>query len=196
MKDQSQEAVISPFEINATCIDGLLLISMKEVFEPRGVVREFFRMSSIQDSSLASFGSWQQINITDTRRGAIRGLHAENMNKLVGVANGSAFGVYVDVRRESLTCGAVFTVQLTPGTQIFVPKGVCNGFQSTVGRDEDYCQYIYCFDEEWSAGMPGVSLNPLDGDLGIDWPITVSPDDRNLISAKDVSAPSLKQLRG
>lgn len=39
---------------------------------------------------------WKQINLTKTKKGAVRGLHGEAMNKLVTVACGSDFGVYVD----------------------------------------------------------------------------------------------------
>ena len=51
------------------------------------------------------------------------------MNKLVAVVAGEAFGVYVDARIDSPTVGAVVTVPLTKGVQVFVPQGVCNGFQ-------------------------------------------------------------------
>ena len=54
------------------------------------------------------------------------------MAKLVTVATGSVFGVYVDTRPDSKTFGAVETVHITPGIQVFVPQGVCNGFQALI----------------------------------------------------------------
>ena len=41
-------------------------------------------------------GPWQQINVTETARGAVRGLHGEAMAKLVAIAAGSATGAYVN----------------------------------------------------------------------------------------------------
>ena len=71
---------------------------------------------------MPSLGPWLQVNVTETKRGALRGLHAEDMDKLVAVVAGEAFGAYVDTRRDSPTYGTVVTVRLTKGTQVLVPK--------------------------------------------------------------------------
>jgi dTDP-4-dehydrorhamnose 3,5-epimerase len=113
------------------------------------------------------------------------------MTKLVGVAAGEALGVYVDTRPGSATRGRVVTVPLSAGTQVLVPAGVCNGFQAL---SDPGCQYLYCFDEEWVAGMAGTALNPLDPGLGIDWPIPVDRTDPAQISAKDAAAPLFAEL--
>lgn len=177
-------------EIEPTPIDGLFVITIKQITEGRGTIRESFRKSAFSDVS-AEVGPWAQVNITETRQGAIRGLHAENMNKLVGIVAGEGFGAYVDLRPDSPTKGAVFTTELVPGKQVFVPKGVGNGFQST---SETPSQYLYLFDEEWVPGMSGSAVNPLDPELGIDWPIKVDDTDPTLVSAKDASAPLLRDI--
>ena len=123
-------------------------------------------------------------------RGTVRGLHGEAMSKLVTVAYGSVFGAYVDTRPYSKTFGAVQTVHITPGIQVFVPQGVCNGFQAL----ED-TEYLYFFDKEWIPGMPGTALCPLDPELGIKWPIFIDSRNLNQISEKDSNAPTLKELR-
>ncbi|MEO6077606.1 MAG: dTDP-4-dehydrorhamnose 3,5-epimerase [Candidatus Andersenbacteria bacterium] len=177
--------------IQKTPIDGLYIVQIKEISDERGIIREFFRSSFFTDNKIDTFGPWAQINITETRQGAIRGLHAENMQKLVGVVEGEGFGAYVDVRDNSPSKGMIFTTLLTKGMQVLIPKGVCNGFQST---STEPSQYLYCFDSEWVAGMPGRSVNPLDPELKIPWPIHVSEADLNLISRKDASAPFLKDV--
>ena len=128
MTTQSSYPIITPFEAVPTAIDGLYIITMKQVTDERGTVRELFRQSAMDSTPLPQFGPWKQINATQTNRGSIRGLHAEAMNKLVAVVAGEAFGVYVDARIDSPTVGAVVTVPLTKGVQVFVPQGVCNGF--------------------------------------------------------------------
>ncbi|MCI1219390.1 MAG: dTDP-4-dehydrorhamnose 3,5-epimerase [Bifidobacterium sp.] len=115
------------------------------------------------------------------------------MSKLVTVASGSAFGAYVDVRPESPTVTAVVTVELFPGRQVFVPQGVCNGFQAT-GNNET--EYLYFFDGEWRPHMPGVALTPLDPALGINWPIPIDPNNLEQISQKDAAAPLLSEVIG
>ncbi|WP_265459361.1 dTDP-4-dehydrorhamnose 3,5-epimerase family protein [Enterococcus sp. HY326] len=171
-------------------IEGLQIISAKMVTDDRGTVRELYRQSSYSAFLPDSVTAWKQVNLTRTKRGAVRGLHGEAMAKLVTVAHGSAFGVYVDTRPNSKTLGAVVTVQLTPGVQVFVPQGVCNGFQAL---DED-TEYLYFFDNEWQPGMAGVALTPLDPELGIDWPIPLDPNDLNQVSEKDGKAPTLREI--
>ena len=179
---------VTEMKVDTTPIDGLFLIRMKQVEDERGLVREFYRESAWTEAGLPSLGRWIQVNVTETKQGAIRGLHGESMHKLVAVAAGEAFGAYVDARTESPTFKTVFTVRLTPGTQVLVPSGVCNGFQSV---SEGTTQYLYCFDHEWATGMAGTAVNPFDPVLGIDWPIDIDHDDRSKLSEKDAGLPPL-----
>jgi dTDP-4-dehydrorhamnose 3,5-epimerase len=190
---ENQPPKITPFEVQPTEIDGLSIITMKQVEDERGVIRELFRDSALREAGLTGFGPWKQINATETNQGTIRGLHAEEMWKLVAVVEGEAFGAYVDVRPDSPSRGMVVTTSLTKGMQVLVPQGVCNGFQSV---SEGVTQYLYCFDAEWVLGMKGYSVNPLDPELGIDWPIPVETSNTDLISRKDASAPTLKETLG
>ena len=181
---------IDNFEANDSNIEGLKIISVKMVTDDRGTVRELFRGSVYSEVLPDTVTGWKQINLTRTKKGAVRGLHGEAMSKLVTVAYGSVFGVYVDTRPDSKTFGAVQTVHITPGVQVFVPQGVCNGFQAL----ED-TEYLYFFDNEWMPGMSGTALCPLDPELDIKWPIQIDISDLNQISEKDSKAPTLKELR-
>jgi len=181
---------MTPFAIERTDIDGLLVIRMKQVGDERGTIRELFRTSAFADAGVAA-GPWLQVNATETSQGAIRGLHGEAMTKLVAIVHGEALGAYVDVRAGSSSRGKVVTVPLVKGTQVLVPAGVCNGFQSI---SPGTSQYLYCFDAEWVPGMPGVAVNPLDPDLGIVWPLPVDVTDRAQLSAKDAALPRLRDV--
>ena len=184
--------VVVPLSVAATAIDGLMLITMKQVTDERGTVREFYRESAFAALDLPSLGPWLQVNVTETHRGGLRGLHAEAMDKLVAVVAGEAFGAYVDTRPESPSHGQVVTARLVPGSQVLVPKGVGNGFQALV----EGTQYLYCFDQEWAPGMAGVACDPLDPALAIGWPLPVDRSDRSAISAKDLAAPAFADLGG
>jgi dTDP-4-dehydrorhamnose 3,5-epimerase len=179
---------VKEMSVEPTAIDGLVVVHLKQVDDERGIVREFYRESSWRAAGLPSLGAWVQINVTETKQGALRGLHGESMHKLVAVAAGEAFGAYVDTRPHSPTYRTVVTLRLVPGVQVLVPDGVGNGFQSV---SEGVTQYLYCFDHEWVTGMAGVAVNPLDPALGIEWPLPINRDDRSAISAKDVDAPPL-----
>ena len=179
------QPTVTPLSVRATEIGGLHVVTMKQVVDERGVVREFYRESAWQQVGLPSLGPFVQVNLTESRRGAVRGLHGEAMNKVVAVAAGEAFGVYVDARAGSPSYGAVVTVSLAAGQQVVVPNGVCNGFQTL----SETSQYLYCFDAEWQPGMAGVAVNPLDPALGIAWPLPP------VLSAKDAAAPPLAAAR-
>ncbi len=182
---------ITDLEVRPTAIDGLMLITMKQVTDERGTMREFYRESAFAEAGLPSLGPWLQVNVTVTHCGGLRGLHAEDMHKLVAVVAGEAFAAYVDLRPTSATHGAVVTTTLVPGSQVLVPRGVGNGFQAT---SEAGTQYLYCFDQEWVPGMAGMACNPLDPALGIEWPLAIDESDRAQVSAKDLAAPRFADL--
>ena len=165
-------------------IEGLVIVTMKQASDERGTVRELFRRSAF-DAAGVDLPRIEQINVTETHhRGAVRGMHAESMTKLVAVTYGRAHGVYVDTRRDSPTFRAVVDVALELGTQVLVPSGVANGFQAL----SDGTQYAYCFDTEWAPGMPGLGFSPLDPIVNERWPLPIDRDDRRQISLKDVQA--------
>jgi dTDP-4-dehydrorhamnose 3,5-epimerase len=181
---------IIDMDVRETAIDGLVVVTLKQVTDDRGTVREFFRASSYSAGPFAGLGAWHQINVTETKYGAVRGLHGESMVKLVSCVSGEAYGVYLDARREATTFGAVVSVALVPGTQVLVPAGVCNAFQSV---SEPGTQYVYCFTDEWKPGMAGIAFSPLDEGLGIEWPIAIDPDNVSQISTKDFGAPRFSE---
>lgn len=180
---------IVDFDTRPGSIDGLWIVTVKQVTDARGAIREVFRRSAFESVGL-SYLAIDQINLTQSRIGTIRGMHAEAMNKLLTVAVGAAFGAYVDLRVGSPTFGRVETVDLRPGIQVFVPSGVANGFQALV----DGTQYLYCFDREWQPGMAGQACNPLDPELAIPWPLAIDADDLSQLSAKDREAPLFSDL--
>ena len=182
---------VQPFTIASSAIEGLIFIAPKVVDEDRGAVREFFRLSAFEEVGITALGRFVQINVTQTLPGAIRGMHAEDMHKLVGVVAGTAFGAWVDLR-PGPNFATVVTADMYLGVQVLVPPGVANGFQAT---GTSPCQYVYAFDDEWVPDMAGTAVTPLDAELGIPWPIVPRPDDPASVSVKDASAPTLAEVR-
>ena len=178
---------ISPATAEPTPIPGLHVIRTKVVSDERGVVREILRASALVELGLPALDV-RQVNLSFTRAGAVRGIHAEAMHKLVGVAAGEAFGAWVDLR-PGPGFGRVFTASLVLGVQVLVPPGVGNGLQAVTP-----CEYLYCFDQEWQLGMAGACVHPLDPDLAIPWPVAVDAGDPAQLSAKDASQPPLREL--
>jgi len=99
-------------------INGLIIGELTMGIDPRGVVREFFRRSHSDEKGIPEpKDGWAQINVTESIYGAVRGLHAEETNKLIGIVSGEAFGVWIDARFESESFGEL-PVQRRPQTSI------------------------------------------------------------------------------
>ena len=116
---------------------------------------------------LPSFNIVQNNISFNDKAGATRGLHAEPWNKFISTANGRVFGAWCDLRKGD-SFGRVFTHEINPGTAIFVPKGVANGYQAL----DDNIAYTYLVDAHWSPDAKYTFVNLFDPALGIDWPIS------------------------
>ncbi len=179
---------IKPMQATPTKFEGLYQIQFKIIEDERGSVMEFYRQSEFEATNLPSLNERFQVNAPLSVKGAIRGIHAEDAHKLVSVACGKVYAVIVDLRKDSPTVGQWQGFELERGQGLFISKGLGNSFQSI---SDEPSVYLYYFEKEWFAGMPGASCNPLDPDLNIDWPI---PEGKGMIiSDKDRQNPSLKE---
>src|SRR5690606_22048324 len=115
-------------------------------------------------------------------------IHAEFAHKYVAVANGEVYAVIVDLRKSSPTAKEWQAFTLKRGEGLFISKGLGNSFQSI---SDEPSVYLYYFEQEWQPGMEGTACNPLDPELGIDWPI--GKDEGMIISEKDAHSPPLKE---
>lgn len=181
--------MINPLTAEPTSIEGLYKVSFKIIEDDRGSVMEFYRQSEFVAAGLPSLGERPQVNAPLTKKGAVRGIHAEFAHKLVSVASGKVYAVVVDLRKDSETAGKWLGFNLERGQGLFVSRGLGNSFQSV---SDEPSVYLYYFEQEWTPGMPGAACNPLDPDLAIDWPIP--ENDGMIISDKDISNPSLKEV--
>ena len=110
----------------------------------------------------------------------------EPWNKFISTANGRVFGAWCDLRKGD-SFGRVFTHEINPGTAIFVPKGVANGYQTL----DDNIAYTYLVDAHWSPDAKYTFVNLFDPALGINWPIS---QEQAIISEKDAAHPLLTNV--
>jgi dTDP-4-dehydrorhamnose 3,5-epimerase len=168
-----------------TSIKGLFEVEIPEFVDERGSVRELCKGSNLEAAGLPEF-TVKQVNRTLSKQGALRGIHAEDMQKFLHVVVGEVYAVIVDLREDSPTAGQHLGFTLTPGKGLFVSAGLGNAFQSVSPEDS---HYIYMFDQEWTPNMPGKSVHPLDPTLAIEWPIK-----NPIISEKDQQNPPLAEV--
>ena len=176
-----------PLTVETTPIAGLLIVRIPLHLDERGWFKENWQRQAMVSLGLPDFQPAQNNISMNIHRGTVRGIHAEPWDKLVSVAAGRVFGVWVDLRKGE-DFGKVFTAEIGPETAVYVPSGVANGFQTL----EDNTAYTYLVNEHWSKDAVYTMVNYADPHLGIKWPLPLSEAHT---SEKDRSHPMLNDVR-
>lgn len=156
----------------------------KEKMLPLGFPESFFKDNKLQN------------NVSLSRKGVLRGLHAEPWDKYISVAdNGRVLGSWVDLR-EGASFGHVYQTVIDASKGIYVPRGVANGFQVL----SDTVSYSYLVNDYWALDLKPkyAFVNYADPALGIEWDdvenAEVSEADKNHPLLKDVVPLTKAQL--
>lgn len=166
-------------------IPGAVLIHLDTYEDNRGSFSVIWERNSY--SEIAS--GWEQDNVSISKKGVIRGLHAQHLRpqgKLVSVLNGAVYDVILDIRPESPTFGKWEFVFLKPGYQLWVPRGCAHGFQAL----EDGTIFSYKVDNAYDPKSEYTILWN-DVSLGIQWPLR----DEALVSEKDALGLAWSKVR-
>lgn len=157
--------------------------------DPRGWLAEIYNAEIFGQAGLPPF---VQDNISRSgEAGTLRGLHFQRpphqQGKLFRVARGAVFNVAVDLRRPGF--GRVDQRVLDdPTTWIYLEPGIAHGIQTLEPETELHYKLAAPFEP---AALGALRYD--DPALGIAWPIML---DRNRLSARDLSADTLAELRG
>lgn len=157
--------------------------------DERGVFLEWFRsdwLSEIVGHTMRV----AQANLSVSDRGAIRGMHLTRIppgqSKYITCVYGMIVDVLVDLRIGSPTFGRHEAVRLDDSDRhmVYVPEGFGHGFCALTDR----ATVSYLCSTQYNPDRECV-INPLDPDLGIDWPV-VDP----IPSPAAASGPGLRDL--
>jgi len=168
-----------------TSIPGLLVFDLAVFGDNRGWFKENWQREKMLAIGLPDFGPIQNNFSFNSKRGTMRGIHAEPWDKFISVGKGSFFGAWVDVRENSPTYGKTFTAEIDASKAIFVPAGVANSYLTL----EDNTVYSYLVNDHWHADATYSFVSALDPALDIAWPI---PPEEWEMSEKDRNHPLLK----
>ncbi|APZ45335.1 dTDP-4-dehydrorhamnose 3,5-epimerase [Polaribacter reichenbachii] len=171
-------------KITKTNLDGCFVIEPEVFGDTRGSFFESFNHKTFEKKTGLNI-SFVQDNQSISQKGVLRGLHQQigefAQAKLIRVIKGKVLDVVVDVRKESITFGKHFSIELTGenNKQLFIPKGFLHGFITL----EDDTFFTYKCDNYYNPESEfGIIYN--DSTLGIDW--VLSESEINL-SEKDKS---------
>lgn len=172
--------------IKTTSIQGLLVLERPTHIDDRGFFREIFHLDEIEKELNISIKG-VQMNHAYSKPSVLRGVHAENWNKIIYPVNGEVFIAIVDIRVDSPTFGKVetFTINDQNRAALFVSKGLANSYYILGPNPVDY---IYLVDAYYD-GTDTRAIAWDDPDLGINWPVK-DP----IISERDKNNPRLRDL--
>ena len=178
-------------QILSTAIADIVLLAPAVYRDDRG-----YFLESYNRRTLASLGiqiDFSQDSASFSRRGTLRGLHFQKgehaQTKLVRAVCGRILDVALDIRAGSPTFGQYVAAELSDenNLQMYIPKGFAHGFAVL----SDRARFTYKCDAFYAPESEG-SVNALDPELGIDWPIPVG---ERRFSAKDRRAPAFADYR-
>ena len=175
-------------KVTQTDLPGVVVIEPKVFGDERGFFLETFQAERYR--ALADISAkFVQDNHSRSRRGVLRGLHAQKQQpqgKLVRAARGEIFDVVADIDPRSATFGRWVGVTLsdTNHRQLWIPPGYAHGFV-VISEIADF-EYK-CTDYYHPQSETGVIWN--DPDLDIAWPI-----EDPILSDKDQRLPTLASL--
>src|ERR1700730_9273340 len=93
-------------------LSGVWVFERQTFADSRGFFREAFRLDEVEDAVKRPL-HFVQMNHSRSARDTLRGLHAENWDKLVYVAAGEVFTALADVRPDSPTFGQMETFRFS-----------------------------------------------------------------------------------
>lgn len=131
-------------------------------------------------------------NQSTSQYGVIRGLHLQRgefaQAKLVRVVKGKILDLIVDARKDSVTFGKVFSIELSGDNnkQLFIPRGFLHGFSVL---ENDTIVAYKCDNYYSKESEDGVLFN--DPELNIDWMLK---EEEIVLSEKDKDLQTFKKL--
>jgi dTDP-4-dehydrorhamnose 3,5-epimerase len=166
-------------------LDGLWIFERKTHADDRGFFHEAFRAAELEEALCRTI-SFVQLNHSRSRRGVLRGLHAENWEKLVYVPHGEVFTAIADIRPDSPTFGRVETFLFDNSNRItlLLPRGVAHGY-CVLSDVADYLYQVTAYYD--GSDTRAVAWN--DPDLAVPWPIATP-----ILSDRDQHNPRLRDL--
>jgi len=173
-----------------TVLPDLLIVEHQIWNDERGFFTETFNERTFLANGINH--NFVQDNLSCSRRGVLRGLHAQagenTQGKFVRVLRGQVLDVVVDIRKDSPTYGRHFSIILTADNakSLWIPPGFLHGFLS-LEDDTLFAYKVTGFYDK--SGEVGVRWD--DPDLRIEWPM---PAKELIISDKDSQLPFLKEI--
>lgn len=178
-------------------IEGAWVYTPRQFDDARGRFLESYQEATLRQATGRTL-KVAQANTSVSKAGVVRGIHFSDVPpsqaKYVTCPRGAIWDVVVDIRVGSPTFGQWEGIVLDDEARraVFISEGLGHGFVAL----EDESVALYLCSTPYAPGREH-GIDPLDPDLGIEWP-TVGRDGAPLtplLSDKDAEAPGLAVAR-
>jgi dTDP-4-dehydrorhamnose 3,5-epimerase len=172
--------------IESIHLGSVIVLANERFKDERGFFMETYRADQFRELGLPT--EFVQDNLSRSSKHVLRGLHFQwdpPVGKLMRVAQGRAFLVAVDIRKDSPTLGQSFSIEISAddGKQVWAPAGFARGFCALSDGVEIQYKCTGTYNPQTEGG---IRWN--DPALGIDWPVS-----NPILSNKDAGARTLAE---
>lgn len=148
-------------------IPGLLIFDLDVYYDDRGWFKENFNKDDFEALGLPSsflLSGKLQNNVSQSKKGVIRGMHGQPWEKLVSVAYGKVLGMWVDLRQGE-TFGNIYSLEMDETKSVYVPNGVANGIQVL----SEVAIFNYLVNDYYDDAIEYPAVDALDPQLNLPW---------------------------
>lgn len=178
---QLADEVVVYFERTKT---GCYKIPSKVYGDQRGVFTELYKSSTHDE-----LPDFKQVNFSISKKGVVRGMHAQRHNpqaKWIRLLAGEIIDCVIDMRINSSTFGQMESFHLKAlEYSLFIPAGFVHGFWCL-----DDCHFLYHCTTEYDFASDG-GISPVDPDIEYPWQgqdVTITDKDRSLPMYRDYNS--------
>ena len=171
-------------------IQGAWIFTPDQHADDRGIFLESYTSRSLRAATGRDF-ALAQINVSVSRRGVLRGIHAAIMPpgqaKYIQCLSGRILDIVVDIRPDSPRFRQCDAVTLDDHTReaVFISEGLGHAFCVL----SESATVAYATSTPYDPAQE-FGIDPLDPALALPWPTEIDL----ILSAKDRAAPSLAEL--
>ncbi|NLG06448.1 MAG: hypothetical protein GX559_01980 [Candidatus Pacebacteria bacterium] len=188
---QADEKMMLSNNIYRTEIDGLFYLRYVKNIDDRGFFAQTMEVKQIRQAINPDF-QIKQVNLSVSKSKVLRGIHAENWNKLVTVLSGQAQLVIADIRQDSPTYKKLVYFNINAneqsdfGESLYISAKLGNSICAINGP----VYYLYGVDQSYQERNKDddQAISVFDPDLNIQWPFN---KDELIISQRDLNSINL-----
>lgn len=183
----TNKEIFEIMKVISTPLIGLYILETEKIQDNRGSFQKLFNNEFFQEHGLD--GNFKEFYYSVSKKGVIRGMHFQlppyEHIKLVYVSKGKIKDVVVDIRKNSLTYGQAFSIELddVKGQYLYIPIGFAHGFLSLENDSIVNYAQTSCYSKKFDSGI-------IYDSIGFEWEAS-----NPIVSERDLAFERLEKFK-